>query len=94
MGAALFDYLKAESANTDIFCFQEIFEAPEGSRGEESRGARIKLFTELKRLLPEFEGFFDITSKNHDLVGQVDFRIDYGLAVFINQILSNNLRSR
>jgi Endonuclease/Exonuclease/phosphatase family len=83
-GAALFDYLKEQSKSTDIFCFQEVFraafkESPEGFLG------RINLFEELEQLLPEFKGYFEQTSQNHDTIKRVEFNVDAGQAVFVNK---------
>lgn len=83
----LMDYLRKLSADTDIFCFQEVFSALPGAP-EVSSGARMFLFNELARLLPEFSGFFDPRHAGYDFSGAVDFPVSHGLAVFVRRNLS------
>lgn len=83
----LMDYLKNLSANTDIFCFQEVFSSLPGAP-KESGGGRMFLFDELKELLPDFVGFYDPRSINNDFDGKVDFPVSHGLAVFVRKTLS------
>ncbi len=84
----MFDFLKEQSADTDIFCFQEVFrssfkQSPEGFSG------RANLFSELCELLPDHEGHFEKTSQNHDnlKLKMVDFPVDGGQAIFVKKVL-------
>ena len=86
-GQILMDYIKNLSVTTDIFCLQEVFSSLPGAP-EVSSGARMFLFEELSRLLPEFNGFFEIRAAGWDFEGKVNGPVSHGLAVFVK----NNLR--
>lgn len=86
-GQVLFDFLKEQSVSTDIFCFQEVFNTAKQA-GQEGFMGRIDLYKELCEILPDFTGYFKITSQNHDLKKHVDFPVDSGQAIFIK----NNLK--
>ena len=86
-GAVLFDYLQSQAKVTDIFCFQEVFRSsfkqnPEGFFG------RTNLFLELSELLPDFVGYFEKTSQNHDTAKIVDYPVDGGQAIFVKKTLN------
>ena len=82
-GELLFDYLKTQAVETDIFCFQEVFKSSGGAPKIGKRGEHFYLLGELETLLRGFKGFFSPTSRNHDLSGPVDFKTEMGLAVFV-----------
>jgi len=86
-GQILFDFVQQHKADTDIFCFQEVFSVPAGEQRKESRKARVHLFEELSGILPEFAGYFESTSVNHDILGPVDFDLSFGLATFVKKDL-------
>jgi endonuclease/exonuclease/phosphatase family metal-dependent hydrolase len=91
-GKLLFDYIKEQAKNTDIFCLQEIFSAKEGAP-EVSFGARMCLFEELQKILPEHVGIFEERSSGYDFNGRVDFGVRHGIAVFVKkdiEVISNN----
>lgn len=84
----LMDYLKQLSANTDIFCFQEVFSALPGAP-KVSAGGRLFLFDELSNLLKDFNGFFDPRSSGFDFNNQnLGFPFSHGLAMFVRKNLS------
>jgi len=83
----LMNYLGKLSVDTDIFCFQEVFRSsfkqnPEGFSG------RANLFSELCELLPDFVGYFEKTSQNHDTAKIVDYPVDGGQAIFVKKSLN------
>jgi endonuclease/exonuclease/phosphatase family metal-dependent hydrolase len=83
----LMDYIGKLSADTDIFCFQEVFSALPGAP-KESSSARMFLFDELKELLPEFSGFFDAKSTGYDFSNAGGLPVSHGLAIFARRDLS------
>ena len=82
-GSLLTDYLKQESASTDIFCFQEVFDSP--SELEKNDGARMHLWEELKILLPGFQGFFAESYSGWIDKTKVDFPVRTGQAIFVKR---------
>jgi hypothetical protein len=70
----LMEFLKNKSADTDIFCFQEVF--PCSSTPTEFVGeVRFDLFSDIKNILTDFNGYH--TMAEEDNVG--------GLAIFIKK---------
>src|SRR5258708_6617491 len=85
-GQIFFDFIKEQSADTDVFCFQEIFSSLPGAP-KVSSGARSFLFEELSRALPSFAGFFDPKSFGADFSGLVGLPLSHGLAIFVKKDL-------
>jgi exonuclease III len=84
----LTDYLGKLSADTDIFCFQEVFSGLPGAP-EESAGGRMFLFQELGVLLKEFTGFFEPRSTGFDFSNEDEgLPVSHGLAIFVRKNLS------
>ncbi len=82
----LMDYLRHESADTDIFCFQEVFSAlPPAPKV--SAGSRMFLFEELGEMLKDFYGLYEPRSEGCDFNGPVNFSASHGLAMFVKKIL-------
>ncbi len=76
------DFIKKHKEDTDIFCFQEIFQ---NDRGVEAtrEGYRANLFEDLKDMLKNHTGHFAPIIRGYDMLGEVDYPLLYGLAVFI-----------
>ena len=83
----LVDYIGKLSADTDIFCFQEVFSSLPGAPIISS-GARMFLFEELSVLLKDFSGFFDLRSEGFDFNGKINAPVSHGLATFIRKGLN------
>lgn len=73
------DFIKRHSADTDIFCFQEIFDNAINARIEVLGNIDINLYKTLTNLLPDHKGFY--------APSQVD---DEGLAVFVKPYIKLN----
>lgn len=82
----LIDFIKQQSATTDIFCLQEVFSALPGAPTASS-GARMFLFEELSTLLTHYRGFFEIRRHGVDFSGVIDAPVNHGLAVFVKKNL-------
>lgn len=80
-GKILFDYLKKESAHTDIFCFQEVFDTT--SDIKEHDGYHMDLLNELKNLLTDFKVLYTPSFKNWVDMKAVDFNVTSGQAIFV-----------
>jgi endonuclease/exonuclease/phosphatase family metal-dependent hydrolase len=76
---SMMEFIKNNSINTDIFCFQEVFHNAIEIRSV-VKNARPKLFSELKEILPGFDGYFAAPLEND--IG--------GLAIFIKKSLTVN----
>ncbi len=80
----LVEFIKDQSAEADIFCFQEVFSSLPGAP-EVSSGARMFLFQELSQLLSGYNAFFELRSSGADFSGKVDAPISHGLASFVKK---------
>ncbi len=97
----LMSFVKEQSADTDIFCFQEVYHTTSdettpkaGGLLDEKKGQfqqpdpyRANLFTELSHALPDFVGHFAPAVDGYDHDGRVDFHLEFGLATFIRKSL-------
>lgn len=70
----LVNFLKEQSKEVDIFCFQEIYHNATDKMSDEVRNPRLKLFTELQELLPEYNAFFRPAIKDV-----------YGVGIFVKK---------
>ncbi len=86
--APLMEFVKEHAADTDFFCFQEVFDTPT-DRVEARDGARANIFTELESALPDFVGHFHSAQSHyeygHQIHGPSNFDISYGLASFVKK---------
>ncbi len=77
----LMDFIKLQSKDTDIFCFQEILTTT--SDKTVVNNYRVNLLDELKSVLPNFDCYFISLSKTFDSEGSdVDFDLEQGHAIF------------
>src|SRR3989344_7675146 len=80
----LIKFIAENSSDTDIFCFQEVFNTP--TQNFEHSGYRLNLFQEITKVLTEFQGFYAPTQNHYVfLSGFVDFELSYGLAIFVKK---------
>lgn len=78
----LIDYIKTQSKDTDIFCFQEVFHS---TQSKISNGIKTDLFDNLQKILPEFSGFYAPIITGYDTQIKVDFDLAFGQATFIRK---------
>ena len=78
----LIEYVKKQSKDTDIFCFQEVFHS---SQSKVSNGIKTDLFDVLLKTLPEFTGFYAPIITGYDTQIKVDFDLAFGQATFIRK---------
>lgn len=83
----LINFIKHNSSDTDIFCFQEVFDTT--SRITQSLGYRLNLYAELSKILNNFQGYFVSTTDSY-ISGSfqpnfIDFDLSWGQAIFVNK---------
>lgn len=86
-GGKVFDpltaFVKESAADTDFFCFQEVFDSPEAR--EVTRGRRANIFSELRNILPQFQSYYAPVQKEHDGDLWLGFDCSHGLAIFVKE---------
>ncbi len=86
----LMDFILAHANNTDLFCFQEMFDT--NSDTSESFGFRLNLYQELSKILPKHKGYFASVLENY-IAGSfqpnfVDFNLSWGISIFASKKLN------
>lgn len=81
----LLPYIREQSKDTDIFCFQEVYDTDSGV--QEVDGFRAGLLGELKQLLPDFDYYYEPTYWSWVNVTKVDFKVSEGQATFVRRSL-------
>lgn len=86
----LITFIKQQSTDTDIFCFQEVFNTTANLK--EVSGFRMNLFDEISKVLENYQGYFAPTVDNY-IAGSfqpnfIDFNLSWGLAIFVKKNLS------
>lgn len=83
----LMDFIQTHSKDTDIFCFQEIFDTATEKVG--SHGFRLNLLAEISKILPDFQPYFASCVDNYIagafLPNFTNFDLSWGLATFVNK---------
>src|SRR3989344_1994507 len=78
---SLMKFVHNQKDRTDVFCFQEIFDAEPGMKI--SNAWRANLFYELTQALEGFQSFFVPYLQNHNFKEKTDFPLTYGNAMFV-----------
>lgn len=81
----LAQFIENHKDTTDIFCFQEIFKSD--LKPSSKYDFRPNFYSDLKKILNNFQSFYAPSSKNHNLEGKVEFPIYFGLATFVKNKL-------
>jgi exonuclease III len=80
----LMEYVSLESSDTDIFCFQEIFDTTTNKKTLDA-GQRANLYKELSGALPDHVGRFAPSEQGYGYRGPVSFNLYWGLAMFVKK---------
>ena len=80
---ALLDFIKNTAQETDIFCFQEIYQS--ASDRIISRDMHADIYGEISKNLKDHSGYFAPHLEGYDIDGKVDFPLLAGLAIFIRK---------
>lgn len=83
----LMKYVLDQASDTDIFCFQEVFDTPT-SRKVVSEHYRANIYSELQKALPNHTGYFAPVQDGCGFNGQIDYPIQWGLAMFVRRSLN------
>lgn len=83
---AFMSFVREHAADTDIFCFQEVFRSDSGVAV--SRGTHINILSDITAALPGFRGFFQPMQENIDIKGAIDIADEFGLATFVRPPLA------
>ncbi len=83
----LMDFVKQHSTDTDIFCFQEMFNTK--SNIIEQVGFRLNLYSEISKILADYQGYFHPCTENY-VAGSfqrnlVDFNLSWGQSIFVSK---------
>ncbi|MGV8168513.1 MAG: endonuclease/exonuclease/phosphatase family protein [Candidatus Nanoarchaeia archaeon] len=81
---ALMTFVKEQSKDTDIFCFQEIFDTPTERKIVEKE-YRANILSELNSALQEYNIYYVPTHENWGIMEPADFEISFGVAMFIKK---------
>lgn len=82
----LLKFVENRSADTDIFCFQEVFM---GEKAEtNSHEVRLNLANEITHTLKDFTPFFHEAPKNSLYFRGASLPVPYGIATFVKKTLS------
>jgi len=79
----LLEFIRSAAPTTDVFCFQEVFRS--GSDVATSGGARMNIFADLVKALPDFDAYFAATQDQYDLKEPIAFSAAAGEALFIRR---------
>ena len=79
----LMEYIKEQSANTDIFCLQEVFFSPSGIM--DSHGTHANILADLKTILPSFHALVAPVACGFDNTGPTEADITEAQATFIKK---------
>lgn len=96
--APLAKFITIQQKNTDIFCFQEVYDTSSSeiyTRTKRSHpvyrkkimtnahGARADGLSQISRRLPRHQFFYNSSQDNTDFHGPVEFDLRFGLAMFV-----------
>ncbi|MBI2338009.1 hypothetical protein HYU95_02395 [Candidatus Daviesbacteria bacterium] len=85
----LIEFIQQNSKDTDIFCFQEIFDT--NSDIKQYKNIRANLLSEIKSILSGFKVFyFPIMHGLDGNANPIDFNLTFGQAIFIADTIKSN----
>lgn len=84
----LLSFLQREAVDTDIFCFQEVFDTDLDPPPILRRGARADIYRALTHALPGLTGHFALSEEGVDFDGPIDAPVKLGLATFVKKGLN------
>lgn len=80
----LLAFIKNEASQTDIFCFQEVFDS---TVSQHDGILQTDLFTVFAKTLPDFQGYFAPAIHGQNYQGPTDVPLAFGLAIFVRRAL-------
>lgn len=87
----LINFIKQQSENTDIFCFQEVFKTTSNIKTLEGR--RMNLYSEISKALINHQGYFAPFVNNYIIFNRskiihTNFNLSHGLSIFVKKKLT------
>ena len=81
----LLKFVKDQASDADVFCFQEVFDSP---NSQFRSGMKTDLYSDLKKVLKGFKGYYAPMFTGYDTEVKVDFPLSFGQATFIRKGVS------
>ncbi len=83
----LTDYVSEKANDTDIFCFQEVFDTPTDKTIIQEH-YRADILKQLKKVLPNHTAYFASVQDKMEFGNTVNYSIDWGVAMFIKNTIN------
>ncbi|MFH1712230.1 MAG: endonuclease/exonuclease/phosphatase family protein [Patescibacteria group bacterium] len=83
----LMKFIKEQSADTQVFCFQEMVSSQDPRAGTEDVGWRLDLFEQIQKILPDFKVNFVPTQENFKTKPEINGPSKIGNAIFYHKNL-------
>ena len=78
----LLKFVREQSRDTDIFCFQEVFDSPVT---EFRNDMKTDFYSDLRKTLKNFKAFYAPMFTGYDTEVKVDFPLSFGQATFVKE---------
>jgi endonuclease/exonuclease/phosphatase family metal-dependent hydrolase len=78
----LLEFIKKINGKIDIICFQEVFKSENDIF---SNGSKMNIYSDLEKILTDYQIFLAPTFTNYDLKTKVDFDTSFGEATFVKK---------
>jgi len=76
----LLKFIESLNNDVDIFCFQEVFKSTVRTF---SSGSKMDIYSDLEKILKDYQIFYAPTFANYDLKTKIDFDALFGEATFV-----------
>ena len=80
----LLKFIKEQSKNIDIYCFQEVFKSEKNIFSSE---IKTDIFSDIKTVLKDYNAYYAPVVESTNLAERVDFQIFWGQAIFVRKTL-------
>jgi hypothetical protein len=84
----LIEFIKGHAADTDVFCFQEMYKGEQFRTLTSEKGIRLNLFQEISTILPAFNGYFSPTQDDYGVQKTDSVQTTLGTAIFVRKTLT------
>jgi endonuclease/exonuclease/phosphatase family metal-dependent hydrolase len=80
----LLEFIKKQSGDVDIFCFQEVFKS---EKNIFSHNIKTDIFSDIKKILKDYNAYYAPVIEKTNLVEKVNFEIFWGQATFVKKTI-------
>ncbi len=84
---SLIKYIKSKKKDTDIFCFQEVYDTSTNRKIVEKK-YRADILKQLSNKLKEFDAFFVSNISNFSFTNSINFNLNWGIVIFVRKNIS------